>query len=101
MGGEILYGLKMKDNKPIRPEEESDQLIILKTPEQVREIAAALPKRTKEACRKCYDRIDSRNYGNEKNDEDFEYTWQWLQRSLVFWTRAAKEKRYVLFAADQ
>ena len=30
MGGEILYGLKMKDNKPIRPEEESDQLIILK-----------------------------------------------------------------------
>ena len=49
----------------------------------------------------CYDRIDSRNYGNEKNDEDFEYTWQWLQRSLVFWTRAAKEKRYVLFAADQ
>ena len=47
MGGEILYGLKMKDNKPIRPEEESDQLIILKTPEQVQEIAAALPKRTK------------------------------------------------------
>ena len=101
LGGEILYGLKMEDHNPIYSEEESDQLIILKTPEQVREIAEALPKRTKEACRMCYDRIDSRNYGNEKNDEDFEYTWQWLQRSLVFWPRAAKEKRYVLFAADQ
>ncbi len=101
-GGEFLYGL-MRDpsGEVLRPDEEDDEYIILKTPEQVAEIAEALPKRTKEECRKCYDSIDEEDYGFATNDEDFEYTWYYLQDSLLFWQKAAEEKRYVLFSVDR
>ena len=101
-GGEFLYGLVRKSSgKIICPRTEDDEYMILKTPEQVEEIAQALPNRTKEECRKCYYMIDIEDYGFPTDEEDFEYTWEYLQNSVNFWKRASEEKRYVLFAVDR
>lgn len=101
-GGEFVYGLTREPSgEAVIVEDEDDEYMILKTPEQVAQIAEALPKKTKEECRKCYDMIDEEDYGMELDDEDFEYTWEYLQDSLEFWKKAAEEKRYVLFTVDR
>ena len=101
-GGELLYGV-MRDpsGNIIIPEGEEDEYIILKTPEQTAEIAQALPAKTKEECRRCYDTIDPEDYGQQPDEEDFEYTWEYLQSILDFCKKAAAEKRYVLFTVDR
>lgn len=45
--------------------------------------------------------IDEEDYGMETDEEDFEYTWEYIQDSLDFWKTAAEEKRYVLFTVDR
>lgn len=101
-GGEFLYGLvREPSGEVITPKEEDDEFMILKTPEQVAEIAKVLPERTKAQCRECYDKIDEEDYGFPLDEEDFEYTWEYLQDSLDFWKKAAQEKRYVLFTVDR
>ena len=101
-GGEFIYGLMREPSgEVIIPEDEEDEYMILKAPEQVAEIAKALPNKTKEECRKIYYMIDEEDYGMELDEEDFEYSWDNLQYSLDFWKRAAEEKRYVLFTVDR
>lgn len=77
-----------------------DYIMSLKTPQQVVDIAAALEPLTKEEFRRRYDRID-KSYGAELTDEDFEYTWEWFQGVRQLYSRAAAERRCVLFTADQ
>ena len=91
LGGEVLYGDQYG---------EEDGILVLKTPKQVGQVAGMLPHRSKETCRCVYDSIEE-EYGFPLCDEDFEYTWEWMQASLGFWKKAAAEKRYVLFTADQ
>ena len=88
LGGELLYT-------------DDDYIMSLKTPEQVQAVAAALEALTETDFRARYDRIDVGSYDGEVGDEDFEYTWSWLQGVRELFTRAAAEKRYVLFTADQ
>jgi hypothetical protein len=78
-----------------------DYIMSLKTPEQVKKISFAIEKISREDLRKGYNNIDSKDYGFDLTDEDFEYTWTWFQDSLEFWKKAASEKRYVLFTVDQ
>ena len=92
LGGEVLYGSEW---------EEEDGILVLKTPGQVSEIAKLLPHQDKEECRHAYDSINEEDYGFPLSEDDFAYTWEWMQGSLEFWQRAASEKRYVLFTADQ
>jgi hypothetical protein len=73
----------------------------LKNPAQVRDIANALQSITEAQFRARYDAIDRKSYGFDLTDEDFEYTWRWLQNVRELYVRAAKEGRYVLFTADQ
>jgi hypothetical protein len=80
---------------------EDDYIMSLKTPGQVEIIAEAIVTISKEDLRKGYNKIDSKDYGFDLTDEDFEYTWTWFQDSLEFWKKAAFEKRFVLFTADQ
>ena len=69
-GGEFLYGLvREPSGEVITPQEEDDEFMILKTPEQVAEIAKILPERTKAECRECYDKIDEEDYGFALDDE--------------------------------
>lgn len=88
LGGELLY---FKD----------DYIMTLKTPQQVDEIARAIEKIDREEFRIKYFKIDSEVYGFPLTEEDFEYTFDWLESSKTFWRKAAAEKRYVLFTADQ
>jgi hypothetical protein len=73
----------------------------LKTPKQVRDIAAALPSITEEDFRRRYFAIDAKSYGVPLSDEDFRYTWDWFQGVRDLYSRAAQEGRCVLFTADQ
>ena len=88
LGGEILYT-------------ESDFIMVLKSPQQVRDVAAALPGISQDEFRRRYLAVDSNSYSLPLCDEDFKYTWHWFQNVREFWLLAAAENRYVLFTADQ
>ncbi|HLX70532.1 MAG TPA: YfbM family protein [Verrucomicrobiae bacterium] len=88
LAGELLYT-------------DSDYIMSLKTSNQVRDIAAALPAITEEEFRRRYFAIDATSYDSPLSDEDFRYTWDWFQGVRDLYTRAAKEGRFVLFTADQ
>ena len=88
LGGESLYT-------------GSDYIMVLKTPDDVRHVAAELPTITEADFRKKYFSIDPANYGFPVDEEDFAYTWSWFQEVREFWLHAATEGRFVLFTADQ
>ncbi len=88
LGGELLY-------------HQEDYIMSLKTPAQVKAIAQQIPGITKEELQKKYLTIPEHNYGSALSDEDFEYTWEWFERSKPLWARTALENRYVLFTIDQ
>ena len=88
LGGERLY-------------EGDDYVLSLKSPDQVRAIAAALAAATKEKLHAGYVAIDPDNYGMPLSDEDFEYTWEWLRDLVEFYQRAAAVGLSVLFTVDQ
>jgi hypothetical protein len=80
---------------------DSDYIMTLKSPAQVRDIANGLRPMTEAQFRARYHAIDRESYGSELTDEDFEYTWQWFQRVRELYELAANEGRFVLFTADQ
>jgi hypothetical protein len=88
LAGELLYT-------------EPDYIMSLKSPEQVRDIAAALPGVTEAEFRRRYFAIDPKSYGCPVDEQDFAYTWQWFQNVRRLYTKAAAENRFVLFTADQ
>lgn len=88
LAGELLYT-------------EPDYIMSLKTPQQVRDIAAALRAVTEEEFRRRYFAIDPKSYGFPLSNEDFQYTWDWFQGVRDLYARAAQEGRFVLFTASQ
>jgi Domain of unknown function (DUF1877) len=80
---------------------EIDFIMVLKSPQQVRDTAAALPAITLENFRRRYDAIDAESYGVSLSNEDFSYTWEWFQEVRDLFLCAASEGRFVLFTADQ
>jgi hypothetical protein len=88
LGGELLYY-------------EGDYIMSLKTPDEVKQITSAVEKIDEDYLKKGYQKIDANDYGFPLTDEDFEYTWNWLDGAKEFWRLAAMENRYVLFTADQ
>jgi hypothetical protein len=88
LAGELLYT-------------ESDYIMSLKSVQQVRDIAAALPAITEDEFRRRYFAIDAESYGFDLTEEDFEYTWDWFQGVRELYLKAAQDERYVLFSADQ
>jgi hypothetical protein len=88
LGGELLYT-------------DSDFILVLKTPQQVRDVAEALSQITEDDFRRRYQAIDETSYDQPLSEEDFEYTWDNFLEVRLFWLKAAAEARYVLFTADQ
>ena len=88
LAGELLYT-------------DSDYIMSLKSPQQVRDIAGALPAITEAEFQRRYTAIDAKSYSCPLIDEDFRYTWDWFQDVRDLYTRAAQEGRFVLFTADQ
>ncbi len=88
LGGELLYT-------------GSDFIMVLKDPQQVRDVATALPGVTEADFRRRYFGINQDSYGFPLGEQDFGYTWDNFQCVRDFWLHAATEGRYVLFTADQ
>ncbi len=88
LAGELLYT-------------DDDYIMSLKSPSQVKDIAAALEPITEDIFRTRYNKILPSEYGGELDDEDFSYTWEWFKNVRDLYQRAASEGRYVLFTADQ
>jgi hypothetical protein len=88
LGGEPLYSA-------------DDFIMTLKTPDRVRDVAAALPAVSEAEFRRRYFAIDPLSYGMPLSEEDFGYTWDNFQAVREFWMHAADEGRHVLFTADQ
>lgn len=88
LGGELLYS-------------GSDFIMVLKSPKQVRDVAAALPGVTEDRFRLRYFGINPNSYDGPLNEDDFAYTWDLFQGIREFWMTVASEGRHVLFTADQ
>jgi len=78
-----------------------DYIIVLKTNEQVAEIAKAVSKLTRKELRERYFLLDPDEYDDAVTENDFDYTWQLFADSKAFWQKAADENRSVLFTVDQ
>jgi hypothetical protein len=68
---------------------------------QVAEVSAALDEVGQEWLRERYDAIDPEDYQGDLGDDDFNYTWTYLQDVRDFYQRAAKAGRSVVFTVDQ
>jgi hypothetical protein len=79
----------------------SDYIIVLKTKEQIAEIAQAVSQMTEEKLHIGYLLIQAEDYDGSISEEDFNNTWQWFEASRGFWQKAANENRSVLFTVDQ
>jgi len=88
LGGEPLYS-------------DDDYIVSLKSPQQVKDVAAAIVGLDQQRFRALYDALDPDDYDGEMGDEDFEYTWDWFQGVRALFIRAADEGRAIVFTADQ
>ena len=88
MGGESLYG-------------KSDWIIILKTLDQVRDIANSIDLISENEFRQGYFQIDPDECGWEIDENGFTYSWEYFLEIRMFYRRAADLKRFVLFTASQ
>jgi hypothetical protein len=68
---------------------------------EVPAVAAALDAIDETWLRERYDLIDPADYQGVLDEEDFEYTWDYLQDVRQFYRRAAAAGRSVIFTVDQ
>ena len=64
-------------------------------------VTAALDSIDETWLRERYDLIDPEDYQGVLEDEDFEYTWHYLQDVRDLYKRAAAAGRSVIFTVDQ
>jgi alkanesulfonate monooxygenase SsuD/methylene tetrahydromethanopterin reductase-like flavin-dependent oxidoreductase (luciferase family) len=64
-------------------------------------VATALQQVTEVSMGRAYDRLDPADYGPNWSEEDFEYTWSWIQEVRGLWSRAATAGRAVIFTVSQ
>lgn len=89
----ILGGTQLYDGE--------DYIISLKTPQQVRDVAAALKNIGEADLRKWHDKIERETYPGTVDEVNFEYTWSWFRGLPEFYANAAEAKRSVIFTVDQ
>src|SRR5258708_6745932 len=80
---------------------QSDHILVLKTPQQVRDIAATMIGIQKGHLQQGYSLITAENCDWERSENDWEYTWSWFFQLPAFFERAANAGRYVVFSATQ
>lgn len=80
--------------------EGDDYIMNFLSPEEVKEVAAAIRTIDRDELRRRYDAIDTKSYGDLSND-DFEYVWSWFPQLRDFYQKAAAANRAMLFTVDQ
>ena len=81
--------------------EGDDYIMSLLSPDQVKEVSAALKPITEEWLRARYFAIDPEEYWLTLDDEDFEYTWENFEDVRDFYQKAASDNRWTIFTVDQ
>jgi hypothetical protein len=80
--------------------EGDDYVMNFLSPEEVKEVAAAIKDIDRAELRRRYDEIDTDTYG-ELSDSDFEYNWSWFPHLRDFYQKVAAANRAMLFTVDQ
>lgn len=81
---------------------EDDAFLLMLSPKQVKEIAAALAKVTPDWIGERYRALPFPDYEEgEKSDEDLRYLVSCFNGLPAFFERAAREKRHVIFTVDE
>ncbi|MCI0359066.1 MAG: YfbM family protein [Planctomycetaceae bacterium] len=88
MGGEIVY-------------HQSDYIMVLKSPKEVKDVANAIRDITEDNFKARYRKIDQALCEWPLSEEDCDYSWHWFQEVRNVFERAAQANRYVLFTASQ
>jgi hypothetical protein len=78
-----------------------DYVAVLKTPEQVRDVAAAVRSIDDAGMAALYDRNVPHDYDPNHGDEDRTYTVDWFAGVRELFVSAADSGRWVLFTVDQ
>ena len=87
-GGRQLYG-------------GGDYFVCYVTREQVPEVAAALEKFSRATFDAAFNRLGKTDYEGPRDEDDREYTWQYLRAVATFYRKAAEGGRAVIFTVDQ
>lgn len=77
-----------------------DYIVALVPHDQLRAVANELAKVTPEFFQDRYLSLPA-DYGSEKSSEDCQYCWDWFSDLPVFFDRAEKAGRHVIFTVDQ
>ncbi|GAA2581330.1 hypothetical protein GCM10010435_68460 [Winogradskya consettensis] len=93
LNGAILGGEQFYDGE--------EYIVSLLTPEQVRDVAAAIGPITREQLRARYDAIDAEDYQDYLGDEDFDYTWSNFADVVAFFQGVAPTGNHVIFTVSQ
>jgi len=79
-----------------------DYVVSLVTPDQVRDVSAALAPLTEDWMRARYfSLLKPDSYDGKIGDEDFDYTWTWFENVRDLYREAAASGRAVIFTVDQ
>lgn len=81
--------------------EGDDYIACLLSPGQVQEISKSMTPLTEVWLRERYFKLDADDYGMDLSEEDFQYTWEYVQCVRSFFEKAARDGRASLFTADQ
>ncbi len=76
-------------------------IMILKTPEQVVDIAAAMKRVSEVEYRFRFFQLDEQECDFRVDDDNLGYSWRWFGELRAFYGRAAEHFRSVLFTAPQ
>ena len=90
----VFFGGRVLNTEP-------DYFVVLNTPSEVKEIAAALATITEQWLRDRYLTLAFEGYQGEKDDEDWAYTMGNFEGLPEFFAEAARQERYVIFTVDQ
>lgn len=80
---------------------EADYFVVLLTPTEVGEVAAALGKVTEDWMKKRYFDQKFPDYAGEKSEDDWEYTWSSFSGMPEFFASASARKQHVIFTVSQ
>ncbi len=86
---------------PKQLHEGDDYIVSYVSPDQVRDVAAALKPVTEEWFRERYRKAVPRDYAPEYGEEDLQYTWEWFRSVRELYEKAAERGRAVVFTVDQ
>lgn len=75
--------------------------VVYIAPNEVQDVARALETVSEEWAKHRYWSVPFPDYQDEKSDEDFEYTWEYLDSLRHFFRKAALANRSVIFTVDQ